>query len=229
MPVTPSTFTAVIVAGGMGTRMGKEIPKQFLDLGGKPVVRHCLETFASLSECEELVLVLPSDRIDQGRTLLVGFHPGKPFSIVPGGVRRQDSVAAGLRAVLSSDAWVAIHDAARPLIPAEIILGAFSLARKKGNAVVATSAIDTLVYSDDSGCITGNIDRSQVRCIQTPQIFPAALLRQALTKADEDGISGTDDAGLVQRLGVSIHLAPGSTRNMKLTTIDDLRILAAFL
>ncbi|MBF0499419.1 MAG: 2-C-methyl-D-erythritol 4-phosphate cytidylyltransferase [Candidatus Riflebacteria bacterium] len=225
----PESFTAIIVAGGTGTRMATEMPKQFIDLGGKPVVRHCLETFSRLDICESIVLVLPGDRIEQGRDLLADFAPGKPFTIVSGGARRQDSVEAALSAISLPDAWVAVHDAARPLIPAAVIENAFLMARRLGNAVVAMPVVDTLVIADKTGRVTDNLDRTHIRSIQTPQIFPLSILRRAIENARAENVFGTDDAGLVRQLGITIHLTPGSMRNIKLTTADDLRILMSMI
>lgn len=225
---TRTSFTALIVAGGLGRRLPGACPKQFLMLGNKPVLQWSLETFDSLEACDALVLVLPQDWIDAGREILKEFHTAKPFTIVAGGKRRQDSVAAGLAVIPEPGGWVAIHDGARPLIPPEVVQEAFDTARMLGNAVVAIPAVDTLVMAQDTQVI-GEVDRTMVYRVQTPQIFPIAQLVRALEIADLDGYTATDDAGLVRRLGTAVYLTTGSSRNLKLTTAEDLAILQALL
>lgn len=216
-------MTAIVVAGGMGMRMNAAIPKQFLMLRGKPVIQWSLESFAASRFVEDLVLVLPGKWLDEGQSLMKEFRPGKPFRFVSGGELRQDSVAAGLD-VIGHSGWVAVHDGARPAISREVIDAAISEAHRLGNAVCAIPASDTLVEASD-GVVTGDVPRQKIFYIQTPQIFPVGVLRQAIDRARRDGITGTDDGGLVRRLGIPVHLVPGSTRNIKLTHPEDLAIL----
>ncbi len=225
-PAAPAV-TALIVAGGMGQRMNSPLPKQFLTLRGKPVVQWALERFAGLPAVTDLVLVLPADWLAEGRARLAGFAPAQPFRLVAGGERRQDSVAAGLAAI-GHDGWVAVHDGARPAVPAEVAAAAIAAALRLGNAVCAVPAADTLVEAE-GGVVQGDVPRDRVFQVQTPQVFPVPLLRQALAAARRDGVAGTDDAGLVRRLGVPIHLVPGSARNLKVTRPEDLAILDALL
>lgn len=219
---------AVVVAGGMGSRMNSAVPKQFLLLKGKPVVQWSLECFDQTPEVDSIVLVLPEDRIEEGLGKLADFKPHKKFTIVAGGARRQDSVRAGVNAIDAEDGWVAVHDAARPGITNTIVSNAFKLAFELGNAVCAMPSYDTLVKAID-GEIVGQINRSEVYRVQTPQIFRVSVLRQALEYADKNGILATDEAGMVRELGCKIHLVEGSELNSKITRAEDLDMLKALL
>lgn len=219
---------AVVVAGGMGQRMNATVPKQFMLLKGKPVVRWSLECFARTPEITELVLVLPQDWIEDGMLLLHDFKPGKAFKVVAGGATRQDSVQAGLDAVTAAEGWVAVHDAARPGINPSMVSNALNLAFSCGNAVCSMPSHDTLVRVVD-GEIVGQLDRNEVYRIQTPQIFKLSVLRQAMTNAHENGLTGTDEASLVRELGYRINLAEGSEMNAKITTPEDLDMLENLL
>jgi len=214
----------VVVAGGIGTRMGAALPKQFLPLRGKPVVQWSLECFDALDFVADLILVLPRDWLEDGRKRLSDFSPRKTFQIVPGGLIRQDSVQAGLDAITKDRGWVAIHDGARPAISAHIVGNAFDEALKFDSAVCAIPATDTLVQARDY-MISGDVPRTDVFQIQTPQIFRLEILRQALENARLAKIEGTDDSGLVRKLGMSVHLVPGSRNNVKITCLEDLALL----
>ncbi len=219
---------ALVVAGGMGKRMGGKIPKQFLVLAGKIVLSWSLECFDSCPSVTSLTLVLPAEWIDEGRMRLADWKPRLPLRIVPGGEERQDSVFNGLSALPDEDGWVAVHDGARPAIKAEMVEDAFRFAVGRGNAVCAVPASDTLVLGE-SGRITGDLDRSKVHAIQTPQIFPVSVLKKAILSARETGFTGTDDSGLVRRLGCEVFLFPGSRKNLKLTLPEDIPLLEAAL
>ena len=219
---------AVIVAGGMGTRMNSGVPKQFVQLKGKPVVQWCLECFNRVQEIDRLILVLPEDWLDEGRDKLINFDPHKPFNIVAGGETRQDSVSAGLSSIASDDGWVIIHDGARPAITPEIVSKTLHEAFEKGNAVCAVPSNDTLVRVRD-GQIHSSVNRSEIMRIQTPQIFPLTVMRDAMKNAKEKAFKGTDDASLVRELGHSINLVEGSELNLKITRLEDLEILEALL
>ncbi|MBI3039592.1 2-C-methyl-D-erythritol 4-phosphate cytidylyltransferase [bacterium] len=224
---TQDSLSAIIVAGGSGNRMQSSIPKQFLPLQGKPIVQWSLECFDNLQIVDRLVLVLPKDWINEGKTRLSGFNPQKPFDIVSGGLRRQDSVLFGLEALNEENKWVAIHDGARPGILPSLVETAFLSARKNGNAVLAIPCPDTVVEETDQ-TISQYLNRSRVFLIQTPQIFPSRLLIEAIHFANNAQVEGTDDSGLVSGLGVKIHLTKGSMQNLKITTPDDLKMVELF-
>lgn len=220
--------TALIVAGGMGTRMNVTVPKQFLALKGKPVVQWSLECFDQTPSVDKIVLVLPENWLDEGRDKLISFNPEKPFKIVAGGERRQDSVKAGLDSIPESDGWVIIHDGARPGISPELVSNAMAKAIAKGNAVCAIPSHDTLVRVVD-GDIVENVNRKEIFRIQTPQIFRLAQMRKAIENAIRNNIDATDDASLIRELGEKINLVEGSESNVKVTKPEDLEILESKL
>ncbi len=219
---------AIVVAGGMGTRMNSGVPKQFLSLKGKPVVQWSLDCFNQTPEVEEIVLVLPESWLDEGRDKLIGFDPLKPFTLVVGGETRQESVAQGLASITAEDGWVIIHDGARPAISCELIVRTLKVAQEKGNAVCAVPSNDTLVKVAD-GQVVAQIDRNEIYRVQTPQIFRLAKLRKAIEFARQNGITGTDDSGLMREIGEVINLVDGTDLNVKITREDDLEILEALL
>jgi 2-C-methyl-D-erythritol 4-phosphate cytidylyltransferase len=227
MPQT-ETVSAIIVAGGMGTRMNAPLPKQFLALKGKPVVQWSLECFDQLPFVDEIILVLPETWLDEGRDKLISFDPRKPFKIVSGGQRRQDSVKAGLDSVQNNDGWVIIHDGARPGITIELVSKAFEKARNLGNAVCAIPSNDTLVKVIE-GKIVSSVNRKEIYRIQTPQIFRTGKMRKALENAIANNITATDDAGLIRKLGDEINLVEGCELNSKVTRAEDLEILETLL
>lgn len=220
--------TAIIVAGGTGTRMGSELPKQFLMLGGKPVLQWSIERFLGLHDVDRVVVVLHPDWLSEGpkRCAAVGDSPRLLWT--KGGTLRQDSVYAGLLALGDDPGLVAVHDAARPGITSTAIAEGYAFAHQHGNAVFAIPSTDTLV-SAEQGMITGDIPRQTTWAVQTPQIFPGTLLKTAIEKARAENREGTDDDGLVRRLGHAVHLFPGARRFMKLTGPEDLEILTAIL
>lgn len=218
----------VVVAGGAGTRMKSDIPKQFLELGTKPVLQWSLECFDAVPETVDITVVLPEAWIEEGKRRLAGWKPKHRIRYICGGVRRQDSVEAGVSSIPDDDGWVAVHDGARPAITPVIVRACLEMAIEKGNASCAVPASDTLVESSD-GLVIGAIDRTKIFAMQTPQIFPVRQLRDALARARADGVDATDDAGLVRRLGLPVYLAPGSPLNIKVTRPEDLRLLSSIL
>lgn len=222
------TVAAVVVAGGMGQRMGSVVPKQFLPLQGRPVVQWSLECFERTPEINQIILVLPEDWIDEGRSRLANFTSRKFFTIVVGGKLRQDSVMAGVAAIEDPEGWVAVHDGARPGITPALVSNAVNKAFMLGNAVCAVPSHDTLVRVVN-GEIVGQIDRNEVYRIQTPQIFETAVLRQAFENARKTSFIATDEATLVRELGYRINLVEGSEKSAKITTHEDLDMLESLL
>lgn len=223
-----SSVTAIIVAGGLGTRMNAGVPKQFMLLKGKPVVQWSLECFEQTPIIDKIVLVLPRAWVDEGRDKLISFDPIKPFAIVAGGNTRQESVKAGIDAISDREGWVIIHDGARPGVSPELVTSALNSAKKLGNAVCAIPSTDTLVRAAE-GAVVENLDRSQIFRVQTPQIFRLSQMRRAIENAFSKGISATDDAGLIRELGEKIFLVDGSELNSKVTRPEDLFLLEALL
>lgn len=224
---------AVIVAGGTGDRLGLEGGKQLATLAGHPVLHHTVAAFARCPAIDEIVVVVHPDRVEEYRSAAVAtVGSDKIVAVVPGGPARQDSVAAGLRAVSPSADVICVHDGARPLVTARVIEGAIHALLDDpalSGVVVGHPSYDTLKIVDDRGRVTGTLDRSRVWAAQTPQVFRAGALRDAYASAAAAGITGTDDASLVEHAGGAIAMYPGSRDNLKITVPEDLRVAERLL
>ena len=219
---------AIIVAAGQGTRMGADIPdKIWTELAGVPVILHAIRAFHNTPCIDAIVLVLREERIDRARRIIADEGMTKVVDIRVGGVRRQDSVRAGLDSLQGRGCDVVlIHDGARPLVDAEMIERGVEFGRKHGAAVAAIPVVDTIKQVDSEGGVVGTPRRAELLAVQTPQAFNIDLLLRAYVEGDVDV---TDDAMLVERLGHRVWTFPGSRRNLKITTPEDLIIAAAFL
>jgi 2-C-methyl-D-erythritol 4-phosphate cytidylyltransferase len=220
---------ALIVAGGMGTRFGSPTPKQFLELRGKPVLMHTLETFYRYSENINIVLVLPSEAIPVWQSLVSEYGFNHDIRIVNGGTSRFQSVKNGLK-VIHGQALIAIHDGVRPLVTPEMIGESFRLAAIHGSAIASVPLKESLRVVEDQDkahARSSALDRSRYRIIQTPQTFQGDLIKRAY-ETDEDQTL-TDDASVAERAGFPIHLFQGSYENIKITTPEDLMIADALM
>lgn len=222
-------LAAIIVAGGSGSRMGADRPKQWLTLAGQPVVLHTLRAFQASCAVREIVVVArEEDRaayLDYKR--LYGLD--KLTAVVVGGDTRQASVANGIKAVSRQTDYVAIHDAARPLItPAQIDRVATAAFYHRA-AAAATPATDTVKRANDRSIITETIDRKAVWLAQTPQIFYLPLYYAAMATAEQDTFAATDDCMLAEHAGFPVHLVDCGKENMKITVPVDLCIAEAIL
>jgi 2-C-methyl-D-erythritol 4-phosphate cytidylyltransferase len=218
--------TAIIVAAGRGERLGGEVPKQFRTCAGRPVAAHALSRFCRAEGIDEIVLVLPDPR-DLDDHLGGAAAWSLPFTVVKGGDDRQDSVAAGLSAV-SGEGLVLVHDGVRPLVPVSLIEDVRKAAAVTGAAVPACRCTETIKMVR-GGRVRTTLDRSQLVRAQTPQGFRTGLLREAHRRAAEDGVRSTDDAALVERLGVPVAVVEGSPGNIKITCSADLELAADLL
>jgi 2-C-methyl-D-erythritol 4-phosphate cytidylyltransferase len=227
----------VIVAAGQGTRLGGEVPKQYRELGGVPMLLRALRPFVAHPEVAHTVVVLP--RADAA-------HPppwladllGGTLTLAPGGAERRDSVAQGLAALPGVCTLVLVHDAARPLVDRATIDSVVAAARCGDGAVPAVPLGDTLkevaelATGPEGGLgllVSRTLPRERLWRAQTPQGFPRTLLEQAHARAEEDRLPATDDAMLVERLGANVRLVPGSVRNFKVTTEEDFRLAERLL
>lgn len=218
---------AVIVAAGRGLRMGGTVPKQFLPLGGLPVLARTVNAFLCHPLIDLVVVVVNPDDENHARTL-VRTHCATAdehrLRFTGGGATRQLSVAAGLEALadaaVAPEGVVLIHDAARPLLSQDLITRAIDAARLHGAAVPALRVADTIKQLGSDGCVSGTLDRQALRAIQTPQSFRLALAREAHAAAGALA-DALDDAALVERMGHKVHVFEGETAAMKLTTSDD--------
>ncbi len=213
---------ALIVAGGKGIRMGHDVPKQFLELGGKPLLMLTIEKFRHI--CSEITLVLPKTQIAYWKKLCEIHHFSIPHQIIEGGETRLQSVANGLDAV-PGECLVAIHDGVRPLIDEQIITNSFEEAEKKGNSVVSVKLKDSIreIMEEKSVAHT----RENFVLIQTPQTFKSETIKYAysrLMQESPDTTQFTDDATVAEYYGEKINLIEGSYRNIKITIPEDLKI-----
>ena len=224
---TPETlkgrFAAVLPAGGLGKRMGGNIPKQLMLLGGKPVYRYCLETFLNMDEIAEVVMAVPADWKD---------HFEKDFShpklkIVLGGAERWQSVENGVNALTSSAEYVLVHDVARPFISEEIIRDLCETLVTKGSCLVAKPAVDTIKIAKD-GKVEKTIDRNTVWLAQTPQAARIDTLKKLYARiaAEPLNFTPTDEASILEYFGENVYIVKGNTANDKLTTPEDFEIFA---
>jgi 2-C-methyl-D-erythritol 4-phosphate cytidylyltransferase len=210
---------AIIVAGGKGERMQANIPKQFLEIKGKPILMHTLEVFRRYDASVKLVLVLPAVQVEFWTELCKKHNFTLPHQVVAGGQTRFQSVKNGLEAVVAP-ALVAVHDGVRPLVSVETIARCFDEAEKHGAVIPVVDSVDSIRQITGDG--SQSVDRSAYKLVQTPQVFDAELLK----KAYEQDFSPlfTDDASVVEAIGVEIHLVEGNRENIKITTEFDLRI-----
>lgn len=216
---------AIILAGGSGSRMGADRNKVLLELQGKPVIVRSVEAFVGL--VDGVILVSREEDIPVMQSAMN--HTGLSVKIVSGGKTRQDSVWNGLCALPAECTHVLIHDGARCLVDADTIRSCMQSVVQHGTGVAAIPSVDTMKQVDAANIVTATPERSQLRAVQTPQGFTVDLIRRAHLEAQKEAYLGTDDASLVERLGIPVHLTPGSRRNIKLTTPEDLLMADAFL
>lgn len=211
----------VIVAGGAGLRMGAELPKQFLSLGGLPILFRTLQRFFEYSEQLQLIVVAPSNHFETIQNLKKEFQFNIPFRLTEGGATRFLSVKNGLALVEAH--LVGIHDAVRPLVSNKTIDTAFKIASEKGNAIPAVPVVDSLREVKEN--INSAVNRDTFKIIQTPQVFKTELIKKAFATAKGNNFS--DDATVLESYGHSINLTEGNRENIKITTPADLKIAEA--
>jgi 2-C-methyl-D-erythritol 4-phosphate cytidylyltransferase len=209
----------VIVAGGSGKRMGIDTPKQYLELAGKPVLMHTIERFREFSESIEIITVLPENQLRYWSELQKKYSFDIPQTIVKGGTHRFISVKHGLEFV-GTPGLVAIHDGVRPLVKTDTIRRCFEAAEKYGNAVPVVNPADSMRIMTTKG--NNPVNRNDVRLVQTPQVFDAALIKNAYKQ--EYDAAFTDDATVLEKTGVKINMVEGNRENMKITNPEDLFI-----
>lgn len=218
-----STASAIIVAGGSGSRFRSETPKQFLALSGKPLLAHTLARFDGCVAVERIVLVLPREGFATARETMESFVGTKPTDIVPGGDTRQASVREGLSCLdPAPESLIAVHDGARPLVDEALITRVVEAAAEHGGAIAAIPVVETLKEVNDAMTVERTVDRKRYYRAQTPQCFRYHLLRAASEAARRDEFIGTDEAALVERVDATIHVVAGSEHNIKITTPEDM-------
>lgn len=214
----------IIVAGGKGLRMGADLPKQFLPIGGKPVLMHTLEAFHKADAAMRLILVLPQSQQTYWKSLCEEYAFSIPHQVADGGETRFHSVKNGL-ALVDEAGLVGVHDGVRPFASIEVIRRCYAEAARYKAVVPVIDVVETIrmVQGDDSQ----TVDRNQYKLVQTPQVFDVALLKQAYHQSYIPGF--TDDASVVEAYGEKIHLTEGNRENIKITTPFDLKIAETIL
>ena len=215
-------FAVLIPAGGSGTRLGSRTPKQFLALGGGPILAATVAHFARHRAVEAVVIAAPAAHVGRARRAVSRLGRPGLVTVVAGGQTRQESVRLALEAAPRSVELVVVHDAVRPFITRALIDAVVGAARATGASICALPVSDT-VKRVRGVQVEATVDRAGLWTVQTPQAFGAALLREAHEKARLDAVIGTDDASLVERLGHPVRVVPGLAGNVKITTPEDLR------
>ena len=218
--------TAIIAAAGSGTRFNSPVPKQFLEILGKPVLVHTIERFELCPAIGEIVLVLAADEIERFSVILDKYGFAKVRRVIAGGKTRAESVKNGLDTI-SGEGIVAVHDGARPLVTGSEIEATIEKAEETGAACLVAPVTDT-VKEVGGGMITRTLDRTKLRRALTPQAFRYEIIQKAFASTDL-GEQVTDECLLVERLGYPIAYVEGSARNIKITVPEDVRLAEVFL
>ncbi|MCA9846444.1 MAG: 2-C-methyl-D-erythritol 4-phosphate cytidylyltransferase [Dehalococcoidia bacterium] len=213
----PEQIVAIIVAAGSSTRMGAD--KIWAELAGAPVIAHSIAALASTPGVTDIVVVAPAAKHEAIALLPCPV----PIVTVEGGARRQDSVAAGIR-VAPDAAWYLVHDGARPLVTPAVAARVLDAAGASGAAIPVVPVVDTIKRVDEQGRVRDTLDRSELRAVQTPQVFRGDLLRRVHFELDGDV---TDDAAMLEQLGIPVATVEGDRENLKITTPSDLAVAQA--
>lgn len=213
------TRAVVIVAGGKGLRMGAPLPKQFIPIKGIPVLMHTIRAFYRFDACMQIVLVLPAGQQEYWKNLCQEYKFDIPCVVANGGDTRFQSVKNGLEKVQAD--WIAVHDGVRPFVSEEVIARCFDLALTEKAVVPAVPVVETVRKLSDGGK-SRTVNRDSYRLVQTPQVFEAGLLKKAYEQPFRSVF--TDDASVVEAMGVSVALAEGNRENIKITTPFDLKV-----
>ena len=214
----------VIVAGGKGSRMKQDLPKQFMELEDRPIIMHTLEAFHSYSSELNLILILPEDQMEFWNLLVKKHHYMVPHKVFAGGKDRTESVRNGLKQV-AGEGLVAIHDGVRPFVSSQIIHESFFQASRAGNAIAAVKSKDSLRRMKDS--VSEAVPREDYYLVQTPQTFRISIVKRAYEVLNPSGVS--DDATVVEKYGERINLIEGDYDNIKITTPEDVELAKLIL
>jgi 2-C-methyl-D-erythritol 4-phosphate cytidylyltransferase/2-C-methyl-D-erythritol 2,4-cyclodiphosphate synthase len=221
---------AIIPAGGMGKRLKSRVAKQYLELNQLPILVNTLQVFQKAKTIDEVILVLPSgDMVSARKVLIDQYGLNKVTKIVAGGKERQDSVRNGLAAVNNKCDLILVHDAVRPFVTEKMIREVVAAAKVAGAASVGVKAKDTIKETGKDKVVTITIPRNNLWITQTPQAFKLQTLKKAYKKAYDEKFYGTDDASLVERMGIKVKMVAGSYDNIKITTPEDLEMARALI
>ena len=228
-------IAAIVPAAGLGTRMGAEMPKQFLELDGMPLIIFTLKRLAACSAITDFFVATRAEDVVSLQDKVARSGLGRPARVVHGGDTRQQSVANALAQVDPSTEVVLVHDAVRPFVTREQIERVIGEARARGAAILGIPAIDTVKevkrasLPEDVALISATIPRERIVLAQTPQVFSYALLRDAFRKAQDDDVSASDEAAVVERFGHEVFVVLGSERNLKITRPSDMDLARFYL
>jgi 2-C-methyl-D-erythritol 4-phosphate cytidylyltransferase len=228
-------IAAIVPAAGLGTRMGAEQPKQFLELDGVPLIIFTLRRLASCPAITDFIISTRAEDVMSLQDKVAKAGLGRPARVIHGGDTRQQSVANALAQVDPSTELVLVHDAVRPFVTREQIERLIAEARTRGAAILGLPAIDTIKevkrasLPEDVALISATIPRERVVMAQTPQAFSYPLLRDAFRKAQQDDVNGSDESVLVERLGHDVFVVQGSERNIKITRPSDMELARFYL
>jgi 2-C-methyl-D-erythritol 4-phosphate cytidylyltransferase len=227
--------SAILPAAGLGTRMGAETPKQFRSLDGVPLLIFTLRRLAECRAITDFIISTRAEEVDSVAANVKSENFDRPVRVIRGGDTRQDSVANALTVVPQETDMILVHDAVRPLVTLKQIESVIAEAAACDAAILGIPAMDTVKevkrasLPTDVALITATIPRERVVLAQTPQVFRAALLLEAFGRARQDGVSASDEAGLVERLGRDVHVVVGSERNLKITRPGDIELAEFYL
>ncbi len=219
---------AIVPAAGSGVRMGGTVPKQFLNLAGRPILSHTLSALSKLPFVSMILLVVAQGYVDKVRELVTEWRCGQESSLLPevsiaaGGKERSDSVYNGLGMLPEECEWVMIHDAVRPFASPGLIKAVWEGARATGACIAAVPSTDTVKLAGD-GIVRQTLSRDEVYLVQTPQVFRKQIVTEAYKRAVSEGWTGTDDASFVERVGSAVSIVEGERTNIKVTSPEDLR------
>jgi 2-C-methyl-D-erythritol 4-phosphate cytidylyltransferase len=218
--------SAIVVAAGQSIRMGGKVHKPYIMIAGKPLLFYVLSALDKSPIVDEIILVIAKGDEKHCQKTIKSIK--KAVTIVRGGAQRQDSVSNGTKTVSSESEYVLIQDGCRPFLSERMIKNGIALAKKHGASIAAIPASDTIKRVQDEQ-IVGTLDRKLLWLAQTPQVFRLDLIKLALSKAQKEGFSGTDDAVLVERLGKKVAIFKPDRNNMKIAAPDDLLIAEALI
>jgi 2-C-methyl-D-erythritol 4-phosphate cytidylyltransferase len=227
--------SAILPAAGLGTRMGAETPKQFRSLDGVPLLIFTLRRLAECRAITDFIISTRAEEVDSVAANVKSENFDRPVRVIRGGDTRQDSVANALAVVPPETDMILVHDAVRPLVTLKQIESVIAEAAACDAAILGIPAMDTVKevkrasLPTDVALITATIPRERVVLAQTPQVFRAALLLEAFGRARQDGVSASDEAGLVERMGRDVHVVVGSERNLKITRPGDMELAEFYL
>lgn len=221
--------TAIIAAAGQGTRMGQGMNKVFIPLEKRPLITYAIDTFEKCEAIDEVIMVVGEEDIPRLRSLIADYGYKKVRQIVRGGAERQHSIANAIKKLSPDTRWVAVHDGARPFISIDLLAQAISDAQKWGAVGVAVPVKDTVKIVDEAGFVECTPERKKLWAMQTPQVFSREILEKAYRCSEETGVTATDDAALVEALGIKVKLLLGEYTNIKITTPEDMLFAKAIL